>query len=32
MDRGSRRCNEASADNCKKKPNERHKGAAQDKE
>ena len=32
MDRGSRRCNQASTKNCKKKPKKRHKGAAEDKE
>ena len=32
MDRGSRRCNKASTENCKKKRKERHKEAAEDKE
>ena len=30
MDRGSRRCNKASRENCKKKPKERCKGATED--
>ena len=32
MDRGSRRYNQASTEKCKKKPKERHKGAAEYKE
>ena len=32
MDRGSRRCDEASRENSKKKPKERQKGATEDKE
>ena len=32
MDRGSRRCNKASRENCKKKPKEICKGATKDKE
>ena len=32
MDRGSRRCNKGSTENCKKRRKERHKEAAEDKE
>ena len=32
MNRGSRRCNKASRENCKKKLKERCKGATEDKE
>ena len=32
MDRGRRKCNKASSENCKKKPKERRKGVTDDKD